>query len=75
MGFTVLDAIPVFPPTNDVTNDHTNHNGQLDFMNPNAERGAANAALAAPSSRTSLASQAKLGSTIDKSSSSQAQQA
>ena len=56
VGFTVLDAIPVFPPTNDVTNDvtndHTNHNGQLDFMNPNAERGAANAALAAPSSRT-----------------------
>ena len=46
VGFTVLDAIPVSPPTNNYTN------GQLDFMNPNAERGAANAALAAPSSRT-----------------------
>ena len=41
-----MDAIPVSPPTNNYTN------GQLDFMNPNAERGAANAALAAPSSRT-----------------------
>jgi hypothetical protein len=37
-----------------ITNNYTN--GQLDFMNPNAERGAANAALAAPSSRTSHAS-------------------
>ena len=48
VGFTALDATPVFPPYN----DHTNHNGQLDFMNPHAERGAANAAPAAPSSRT-----------------------
>ena len=30
VGFTVLNATPVFPPTNDYTNDHTNHNGQLD---------------------------------------------
>jgi hypothetical protein len=49
---SVLDATPVFPPTNDYTNDHTNHNGQFDFMDQNAERGAANAALAARSSRT-----------------------
>ena len=48
VGFTALDATPVFPPYN----DHTNHNGQLDFMNPHAERGAANAAPAAPSSCT-----------------------
>ena len=52
VGFTVLDATPVFPPTNDYTNDHTNHNGQFDFMDQNAERGAANVALAARSSRT-----------------------
>ena len=52
VGFTVLDATPVSAPTNDYTNDHTNHNGQFDFMDQNAERGAANAALAAQSSRT-----------------------
>ena len=56
VGFTVLDATPVSAPTNDYTNDHTNnvtnHNGQFDFMDQNAELGAASAALAARSSRT-----------------------
>jgi hypothetical protein len=48
VGFTALDATPVFPL---YTNNNTN-NGQLDFMTPHAVRAVANATVAEPCTRT-----------------------